>query len=101
MGHVAAPTAVRFEHRTDEDPLLGIGTATPRLSWIVPTADAAFVQEAYEVELARAGGPSEVVRVTRGEQVLVPWPAAPLTSRESVRVRVRVRGAGMRSWCRG
>jgi alpha-L-rhamnosidase len=51
MGHVAAPTAVRFEHRTDEGPVLGIGTATPRLSWIVPAADAAFVQEAYEVEL--------------------------------------------------
>jgi alpha-L-rhamnosidase len=56
MGNVAAPTAVRFEHRTDEDPVLGIGTATPRLSWIVPAAEAGFVQEAYEVELTRAGG---------------------------------------------
>ena len=97
MGHVAAPTAVRFEHRTDEDPVLGIGTATPRLSWIVPAADAAFVQEAYEVELTRAGRAPEVVPVTSGEQVLVPWPAAPLTSRESARVRVRVSGAGMQS----
>src|SRR4029450_2889073 len=97
MGHVAAPTAVRFEHRTDEGPVLGIGTATPRLSWIVPAADPGFVQEAYEVEVTRAGGPPEVVRVTSREQVLVPWPAAPLTSRESVRVRVRVGGAGMRS----
>jgi alpha-L-rhamnosidase len=97
MGHVAAPTAVRFEHRTNEDPVLGVGTATPRLSWIVPSADAAFVQEAYEVELTRAGEATEVVRVRSGEQVLVPWPAAPLTSRESVTVRVRVSGAGMRS----
>ena len=97
MGHVAAPTAVRFEHRTDEGPVLGIGTATPRLSWIVPAAEAAFVQEAYEVELTRAGRTPEVFRVTSGEQVLVPWPAAPLTSRESARVRVRVSGAGMRS----
>ena len=84
MGQVAAPTAVRFEHRTDEDPVLGIRTATPRLSWIVPAADAGFVQEAYEVELTRAGRAPEVVRVTSGEQVLVPWPATPLTSRESV-----------------
>jgi alpha-L-rhamnosidase len=97
MGKVAAPTAVRFEHRTDDDPVLGIGTATPRLSWIVPAADAGFVQEAYEVELARPGGAAEVVRVPSGEQVLVPWPGAPLTSRERVRVRVRVRGAGMGS----
>jgi alpha-L-rhamnosidase len=97
MGQVAAPMSVRFEHRTDEDPVLGIGTATPRLSWIVPEADAAFVQETYEVELTRADGAPEVVQVTGGEQVLVPWPAAPLTSRESVRVRVRVHGAGMQS----
>jgi alpha-L-rhamnosidase len=97
MSHVAAPTAVRFEHRTDEDPVLGIGAATPRLSWIVPEADAAFVQEAYEVELTRSAGTPEVVQVTSGEQVLVPWPTAPLTSRESVRVRVRVSGAGMQS----
>jgi alpha-L-rhamnosidase len=97
MSDVAAPTAVRFEHRTDEDPVLGIGTATPRLSWIVPAADASFVQEAYEVELTRAGGKPEVVQVTGQEQVLVPWPADPLTSREAVRVRIRVRGTGMQS----
>jgi alpha-L-rhamnosidase len=97
MGHVAAPTAVRFEHRTDDQPVLGIGTATPRLSWIVPGADVAFAQEAYEIEVTRAGGEPEVVQVTSGDQVLVPWPAAPLTSRESVRVRVRVSGNGMQS----
>jgi alpha-L-rhamnosidase len=96
MSHVAAPTAVRFEHRTDE-PVLGLGTATPRLSWIVPEADGSFVQEAYEVELTRAETEPEVVHIASGEQVLVPWPAAPLTSRESVRVRVRVRGAGLQS----
>jgi alpha-L-rhamnosidase len=97
MRQIAAPTAVRFEHRTDEGPVLGIGTATPRLSWIVAAADAAFVQEAYELELTRAGGAPEVVQVAGREQVLVPWPAAPLRSRESARARVRVRGAGMRS----
>ena len=78
-------------------PVLGLGTATPRLSWIVPDADVAFVQEAYEIELTRAGGAPEVIQVTSRDQVLVPWPAAPLTSRESARVRVRVRGAGMQS----
>jgi alpha-L-rhamnosidase len=96
MSDVAAPTAVRFEHRTDE-PVLGLGTATPRLSWIVPDADVAFVQEAYEIELTRAGRAPEVIQVTSRDQVLVPWPATPLTSRESARVRVRVRGAGMQS----
>jgi alpha-L-rhamnosidase len=95
MSQVAAPTAVRFEHRTDDQPVLGIGTATPRLSWIVPEADPSFAQEAYEVEVTRPGRAAEVVQVAGADQVLVPWPAAPLTSRESVRVRVRVRGAGM------
>ena len=56
MSNLAAPVGVRFEHRTDDGPVLGIGTATPRLSWIVPAADAGFAQEAYEVEITRAGG---------------------------------------------
>jgi alpha-L-rhamnosidase len=97
MSHVAAPTAVRFEHRTDDQPVLGIGTATPRLSWIVPEADVTFVQDAYEIEVTRAGEAPEVVRVTGGDQLLVPWPTAPLRSRESVRVRVRVSGTAMQS----
>jgi alpha-L-rhamnosidase len=95
MSHVAAPTAVRFEHRTDDQPVLGIGTATPRLSWIVPEADATFVQDAYEIEVTRAGETPEVVRVPSEDQLLVPWPTAPLRSRESVRVRMRVSGTAM------
>ena len=35
-------------------------------------ADAAFVQEAYEVELTRAGRAPEVIQVTSDDQVLVP-----------------------------
>jgi alpha-L-rhamnosidase len=35
--------------------VLGIGTSTPRLSWIVPAADPSFVQEAYDVEVSRGG----------------------------------------------
>ncbi len=91
MPHAAAPTAPRFEHRTDAGPVLGIGAASPRLSWTVPEADAEFAQDAYELELTRDGhsGP-ETERVASGDQVLVPWPFAPLRSRESGAVRVRV-----------
>jgi alpha-L-rhamnosidase len=96
LSFVATPAGLRFEHRTDPDPVLGIGTATPRLSWILPRADAGFAQEAYEVELTR-GGRSEIVKVAGAEQVLVPWPAEPLASREAVTVRVRVSGAGVES----
>lgn len=90
----AAPTAPRFEHRTDDGPVLGIGTGTPRLSWQVPSAGPGFAQDAYEVELVRGEAAPETVSVESGDQVLVGWPGRPLASRESVRVRVRVHGAG-------
>ena len=41
---LAAPSSPRFEHRTDAGPVLGIGTATPRLSWQVPTAADGYEQ---------------------------------------------------------
>src|SRR4051794_27183574 len=97
MSSIAAPVGVRFEHHTDDGPVLGIGKSTPRLSWIVPAADPAFAQEAYEVEITRAAGEAEVFRVASSEQVLVPWPAPPLASREAARIRVRVAGGGTTS----
>ncbi len=101
MSNLAAPTSLRFEHRTDAGPVLGIGTATPRLSWQIPTADAGYTQAAYEVEISDGGGEAgkvsdtpraQVYTVQSPDQVLVPWPGDPLTSRESASVRVRVRG---------
>jgi len=87
----AAPAQVRFEHHIPGRVVLGIGTSAPRLSWQVPSADAGFRQGAYEVEVTRGEGEAELVRVSSSEQVLVPWPAKPLASREAVSVRVRVR----------
>ncbi|MBE1585352.1 glycoside hydrolase family 78 protein [Nonomuraea angiospora] len=78
--------SLRFEHLREP---LGIGTARPRLSWIVETDTPDWRQTAYEVE-ARG----ERVRVESGDSVLVPWPFAALASRERVAVRVRVRGPG-------
>ncbi|CAM5645238.1 hypothetical protein SALBM135S_03003 [Streptomyces alboniger] len=43
-----------------------------------------------ELELARRGGTRRTGRVDSAEQVLVPWPGDPLTSRERATVRVRV-----------
>ncbi|TCM40318.1 family 78 glycoside hydrolase catalytic domain [Kribbella sp. VKM Ac-2568] len=90
---LAAPSSPRFEHRTDAGPVLGIGTATPRLSWQVPTAADGYEQTAYEVEIVTSGT-AQTHPVESGEQVLVPWPGEPLRSRESAQVRVRVRGDG-------
>ncbi len=73
-------TTLRAEHHADP---LGLGTSSPRLSWIVE-ADDDFRQHAYEVALDDpdgdgAGRSTESVR--SDESVLVPWPFPPLTSR--------------------
>ncbi|MEP6629286.1 MAG: family 78 glycoside hydrolase catalytic domain [Lapillicoccus sp.] len=89
---VSAPT---FEHHREP---LGIGEATPRLSWKT-TAPAGWVQAAYEVRLEGEGpggrlvGGSSATSAASADSVLVPWPGAPLTSRERVTARVRVTGA--------
>jgi alpha-L-rhamnosidase len=89
MAFAAAPTAPRFEHRTDADPVLGLGTPRPRLSWSVPAAETGYEQTAYEIELTRADS-TTTHRVDSADQILVPWPAPSLTSRETVTARVRV-----------
>ncbi|MDN4609861.1 glycoside hydrolase family 78 protein [Arthrobacter burdickii] len=89
MTWAEAPSAPRFEHRTDLGAVLGINTATPRLSWFVPAADADYSQTAAEIEVVR-GGVATVYPVSGPEQVLVPWPGSPLQSRESASVRIRV-----------
>ena len=67
---------------------LGIGAASPRLSWITTTERAGWMQSAYEIELDG----SALGRVDSRESVFVPWPGPPLVSRTEHRVRVRVWG---------
>ncbi|MEU9590959.1 family 78 glycoside hydrolase catalytic domain [Streptomyces sp. NPDC048193] len=74
-----------FEHLPDG---LGIGVPAPRLTWTLPPGSRG--QEAYELELDRAGRTHRTRRLTGPDQVLVPWPGDPLVSRERVGVRVRV-----------
>ena len=96
MSNLAAPTVAPLR-APDRRPVLGIGTATPRLSW----------QVAGRGRRLRAGGVRgrdhrpgrrRSTRSESAEQVLVPWPGDPLASRESAQVRVRVRGDG--DWSR-
>ncbi|KQP56016.1 family 78 glycoside hydrolase catalytic domain [Agreia sp. Leaf283] len=96
MASLTPPTAPRFEHRTDPGDTLGLGTGTPRLSWTVATAPDDYVQSGYDVEVSRPAGVT-VFAVESAEQVLVPWPADALHSRERASVRVRVRAAGYES----
>ena len=82
---------VRFEHRRDP---LGVGTAQPRISWMVATQRPDWLQAGYEIEALGADGPGRGATglVQSDQSVLVPWPFAPLASREQVSVRVRVHG---------
>jgi len=93
MSPATAPAGVRFEHRTDDGPVLGMGNPTPRLSWHLPAAPEGFRQHAYQVEIGRSAGPVELTTVKSAEQILLPWPGAPLAAREQAQVRVRVCGA--------
>jgi len=83
---------VRFEHLHDA---LGIGAARPRLSWVVATAAEGWRQAGYQIECYDPDGRlrEQTGRVDSDESVLVPWPFAPLSSRERVMVRVRAWGA--------
>ena len=53
-------------------------------------ADDDWRQAAYEVVVEDEAGGCETVRVDSPDSVLVPWPVAPLTSRERATVSVRV-----------
>ena len=82
---------LRFEHRRDA---LGIGTAQPRLSWVVETAAAGWWQSGYEIEASDLNGQQreQTGQVASDQSVLVAWPFAPLESRQRRAVRVRVWG---------
>ncbi|KAK9319654.1 glycoside hydrolase [Lipomyces orientalis] len=87
---ISKPT---FEHHYSG---MGIGHTQPRLSWRFLTPEdnvQDWVQTSYEVEITNAGtGKSEVHRVDSDQSILVPWPGAALSSRDSATVRVRCRG---------
>ncbi|TDC50928.1 alpha-L-rhamnosidase [Jiangella ureilytica] len=82
------PSAPQVEHHRHP---LGIGESRPRLSWTV-AGDGPWRQTGYDVELTRPGSAPQVHTVASVEQVLVPWPGEPLTSRERLGVRVRLHG---------
>jgi alpha-L-rhamnosidase len=83
-----APTGLRVEHLREP---LGIGTATPRLSWTVPDAPEHWTPAHADVELVGDTARSRIATVD-GSGVLVAWPFEPLASRERAVWRVRVAG---------
>jgi alpha-L-rhamnosidase len=88
-----AITFIRFEYFQYNMDAFGVGTACPRVSWIVE-ASANWHQAAYEMELYDAAGVVRgyTGRVSSEQSVFVAWPFEPLHSRERVSLRLRVWG---------
>ena len=80
---------LKFEHRHDA---LGIGAARPRLSWTVVTSLTGWGQAAYAAAVYDPDGSLRegTGRIESDQSVLVPWPFAPLVSRESRLARIQV-----------
>ncbi|MGQ7294879.1 family 78 glycoside hydrolase catalytic domain [Quadrisphaera sp. KR29] len=86
--------ALRVEHQRPGE-ALGTGEASPRLSWQVAPGPRDWVQARYELRLVddRGAATATADPVESPDQVLVPWPFAPLASRQRVLVQVRTTGA--------
>ncbi|KAI1313196.1 glycoside hydrolase family 78 protein [Xylaria venustula] len=80
---------VFFEHHRVA---LGIGEASPRISWQFEGHATNWSQSGYSIEVSRQGT-SEVYDFTSSESVLVDWPTVALSSAESAIVRVRSYGS--------
>jgi alpha-L-rhamnosidase len=94
------PAAPTLEHHAPGR--LGIGESTPRISWIIPSADASYRQRAARVKITFTApdGSQETSKheLPGADQVLVPWPARPLRSRERADVQVQVRDGEWGPW---
>jgi alpha-L-rhamnosidase len=89
---ISKPT---FEHHHSG---LGLSCSKPRISWQFLTAANEnvaqdWVQNAYELEITTSVTKEQALYKVDSEQsILVSWPAAALSSRESASVRVRCKG---------
>ena len=88
---VTTISTVQIEHNKET---LGIGSDCPRLSWIIETTINEWHQSGYEIESYDSDGKlhGRTRRIESDQSVLVPWPFAPLSSRERLTLRVRVWG---------
>ncbi|KAI0904860.1 extracellular glycosyl hydrolase family 78 protein [Ustulina deusta] len=79
---------VSFEHHRVA---LGIGEASPRISWQFEGDAGNWSQSGYSIEISRQGK-TDVFDFTSSDSVLVDWPTIALSSAESAVVRVRSYG---------
>lgn len=81
---------VSVEHHHDG---FGICHRTPRLSWrFHSTTVKGWRQASYDITVQRDGRGEEAYHVDSSQSVLVPWPSSPLSSRDTVQLKVRANG---------
>ncbi|MCB0015944.1 MAG: hypothetical protein KDE34_28710, partial [Anaerolineales bacterium] len=82
---------LKIEHLRET---LGVGVPSPRLSWQVITEAQNWRQAAYEIACFDGEGAllEETGRIDSDQSVLLPWPFAPLKSRQQVSLKARVWG---------
>ena len=80
---------IRFEHRRTP---FGIGTANPRISWLVQTERENWHQSACQIRQLSTDGKMLSIseKLSVDNSVLLPWPFDPLQSRERCAIQVRV-----------
>ncbi|KOC88543.1 glycoside hydrolase family 78 protein [Winslowiella iniecta] len=87
------PYDVHFDYHAAQ-PVLGIGSSQPRLSWKLPELEAGYQQHACELDItiihADQSRYHDTFVVSGAEQICVDWPAQALRSRDRVAVKVRV-----------
>jgi alpha-L-rhamnosidase len=88
MSDAVTITRLSVEHYQSP---LGIGEPSPRLSWRMAGAVRDWEQQSYDVRIIGSTSDEEF-NVTTSDSVLVPWPAAPLVSRQTAGVSVRSHG---------
>ncbi|MEM7348877.1 MAG: hypothetical protein AAF485_32000 [Chloroflexota bacterium] len=72
---------------------LGISISQPRLSWQIETGIQNWQQSVYKIRVANTSTEQETMgKVESSQSTLVPWPFAPLQSRQHVSVQMRVWG---------
>ena len=73
--------------------VLGISHDSPRLSWRFEGSAKDWIQQSYVVSISGSQRKAQSFSVTSSDSLFVPWPAEPLKPRESVTIRVKVKGS--------
>lgn len=96
---MAVVKTLRCSHHQARD-LVGIGEASPALTWIVEADAQNWKQRAYEIRIVDEAGKElhATGTVQSADSAFVPWPAKPLVSRQRVEVSVRVQGESDNDW---